>query len=215
MRPDNWTTLERQAAETARHLQALLREQAADTSERDRLRTLSACRPWLDRLQKARTTLTEFADTPDLDENFEKRWREALEARVKSASAAAAARIELQTAQDTRAELQFDPGWITAELDIQALANLRGLAHGAENDLSRVQRELEADQAKAATLRRYLGWTDILHLPPASTVKDAQRRLQAHPKLAAEAASAHNRLADAECRTGGDAARPPGATGAK
>ena len=198
MRPDNWTTLERQAAETATHLQILLREQAADTSERDRLRTVSACRPWLDRLQQTQSILAESADTPDLDETFEKRWREALEARVKSASATIAAETELQAARAARADLRFDAAWIAAEPDIKALANLRGLAQGAENDLPRVQREMEVDRAKAAALRRDLGWSDTLSLAPAPTVKDAQRRLQAQPKLAAEAASAQNRLTDAD-----------------
>ncbi|WP_158925791.1 AAA family ATPase [Acidisphaera sp. S103] len=198
LRPDGWTALERQATEAARALEALLAEQTEESRERDRLRTIGACRPWLDRLRAAQHTLTEAADAPELDETFEKRWRDALENGVKSTSAAMAARTELQAAQEARARLAFDPAWIAAETDISALADLRGRALGAEADLPKVVRDLTADQARSATLRRDLGWDDIFPLPPASVVKDAQRRLQQHLKLAQEAATAADRLADAD-----------------
>ena len=198
LRPDGWSALERQAQEAARTLETLLTEQAEEARERDRLRTIGACRPWLDRLRTAQQILTEAADAPDLDETFEKRWRDALENRVKSASSAEAAKTELRAAQDARAALTFDPAWIAAETDIATLADLRGRALGAETDLPKVQRDLAADLAKAAASRRDLGWDDAFPLPPAQVVKDAQRRLQQHPKLALEAASAQDRLAEAD-----------------
>jgi uncharacterized protein YhaN len=133
LRPDGWSTLERQATDAARDLETLLTEQAAEAGERDRLRTIGACRPWLDRLRDARHILTEAADAPDLDATFEKRWRDALEGRAKSASGAEAARTELQAAQEARAALTFEPTWIAAETEIKALADLRGLALGAES----------------------------------------------------------------------------------
>jgi uncharacterized protein YhaN len=198
LRPDGWTALERQATEAARVLETLLTEQANEIRERDRLRTIGACRPWLDRLLAAQHTLTDAADAPELDETFEKRWRDALENGVKSASAAAAARTELRTAQEARTKLIFDPAWIAAETDIKALADLRGLALGAEGDLPKVARELDTDQARSAALRRGLGWDEGFPLPSASVVKDAQRRLRDHPKLALEATAALDRLADAD-----------------
>lgn len=198
LKPDGWTALETQATDAARQLEALLAEQAEETRERDRLRTIGACRQWLERLHSARQTLTDAADAPELDDAFEKRWRDALEDGVKSASAATAARLERQAAQDARAALTFDPTWIAAEMDIKALTDLRGRAMGAEDDLPDVQRARDADQTKGAVLRRDLGWQDNVPLPPAPVVKDAQRRLQQHPKLAAEAASAQQQRADAD-----------------
>jgi uncharacterized protein YhaN len=198
LRPDGWNALERQAREAAQTLDALLAEQAEDARERDHLRTISACRPWLDRLHTAQHMLTEAADAPDLDDNFEKRWRDALENRVKSASSAEAARTELRAAQQTRAALTFDPAWIAAATDIAMLADLRGRAVGAETDLPDVRRELAADLAKAAAARGDLGWDAAFSLPPAQVVKDAQRRLQKHPQLALDAASAQDRQADAD-----------------
>jgi uncharacterized protein YhaN len=198
LRPDGWSALERQSAEADRHRDKLLAEQADDMQERERLRTIGACRPWLDRLQAARQILTASADAPDLDEAFEKRWRDALENGVKSASSAAAAKVELQSAQEARAALGFTPAWIAAETGIKALADLRGLALGTENDLPRVARELAADRARAEALRRDLGWDEAFPLPPAPVVKDAQRRLQLHPKLALEVTSAQDRLAEAD-----------------
>jgi uncharacterized protein YhaN len=198
LRPDGWSTLERQATEAARALETLQIEHTEETIERDRLRTIGACRPWLDRLRTAQHILTEAADAPDLDDTFEKRWRDALEDRVKSASSAEAAKTELRTAQEARAALTFDAAWIAAETDIKTLADLRGRALGAETDLPKVQRDLTADQASAAASRRDLGWDDTFALPPAPVVKDAQRRLQQHPKLALEATSAQERLAEAD-----------------
>jgi uncharacterized protein YhaN len=198
LRPDGWTALERQATEAGHVLETLLAEQGEEGRERDRLRTIGACRPWLDRLLVAQHTLTEAADAPELDETFEKRWRDALENGVKSTSAAAAARMELRTAQEDRLKLTFDPAWIAAETDIKALADLRGRALGAEADLPKVARDLATDQARSAELRRGLGWDDGFPLPPASVVKDAQRRLQQHPKLALEVMAAEDRLADAD-----------------
>jgi uncharacterized protein YhaN len=198
LRPDGWNALERRAEDAAKALETLLTGQADETRERDRLRTIGACRPWLDRLRTAHYVLTEAADAPDLDEHFEKRWRDALEERVKSASSAEAAKTDLRTAQEARSALTFDPAWIAAEAEIKALADLRGLALGAEGDLPKVERELADDLAKAAALRRDLGWDDAFALPPAPVVKDAQRRLQQHPKLASDAASAGDRLAETD-----------------
>lgn len=198
LRPDGWIALERQAAETSQHLQALLAEQDDETRERDRLRTIGACRPWLDRMHAAQRILADAADAPELDDGFEKRWRDALEDGVKSASAATAARTEWQSAQDTRAALRFDPAWIAAEIDITALADPRGLAMGAENDLPTVQRALDADRKRVADLRRDLGWHDSIALPPASVVKDAQRGLREHPGLAAAAAAARHQCAESD-----------------
>jgi uncharacterized protein YhaN len=198
LRPDGWTVLQREATDAARALETLLAQQAEDTSERESLRTISACRPWLDRLRTAQQILTESADAPELDETFGKRWRDALEDRVKSASSAEAAKTELRTAGEIRTELTFAPAWIAAETDIKALADLRGLALGAETDLPKVQRDLAAGQAKSAALRRDLGWNDAFPLPPAAVVKDSQNRLRQHPKLALDAATARDRLAEAD-----------------
>jgi uncharacterized protein YhaN len=197
LRPDGWTALEHQASEATSHLQILLTQQAEDTSERDRLRTIGACRPWLERLQTARQSLADAADAPELDETFEKRWREALVERATSAASVNDAANALQSAKDARSALAFDPAWIQAEADITALAILRGQALGAERDLPKVESDLAADRANAATLRQDLGWSADFPLPPAPIVKDAQRRLREHPKLAVDAASAHDRLAEA------------------
>jgi uncharacterized protein YhaN len=198
LRPDGFTTLERDATETAETLETLLAEQDAKTRERDRLRTIGACRPWLDRLRTAQQVLTDAADAPELDDTFEKRWRDALMHRATSVSGTAAARLELQAAHDARAALTFDPAWIAAEAEIKVLADLRGLALGAETDLPRVARDLAADRAKAASLRRDLRWDETFALPPAPVIKDAQRRLQQHPKLALEATAASERLTEAD-----------------
>jgi uncharacterized protein YhaN len=197
LRPDGWTALERTAADAAQTLETLLTTQSEDARDRDRLRTISACRPWLNRLHTAQQILTEAADAPDLDEAFEKRWRDALVNRTTSASNAAAATTDLQTAREDRAKLAFDPTWIQAETDIKTLADLRGQALGAERDLPKVQRDLAADQAKAAALRHDLGWPETFPLPPAPVVKDAQQRLQHHTKLAGDLTLAQERLAEA------------------
>ena len=198
MRPDHWAELEREATGSAQHLQTLLTEQAEDVRERDRLRTVSACRPWLDRLRAADRVLTEAQDAPELDPGFEQRWRDALQHNVVSAGNAQAAILDLEAARQARAELTFDPAWIAAEADIAALGILRGRAEGAEADLPKVERELTGEQARAATLRRDLGWHAALPLPPAPTTKDAQRRLRLHPKLAADAAAAQDTLSAAD-----------------
>ena len=198
LRPDSWSTLERQAADAARHLKTLLDQQAAGVAERDRLRTIAASRPWLDKLRTAERVRAEAADAPELDEAFERRWRDALEAGAKSASLATAAEAELMAAQEARLALGFDAVWLAAEAEIDALTILRGRAQGAEADLPGVERHLTEARAKAASLRRDLGWDAALALPPAPVVKDAQRRLQHHPKLAAEAATALARRADTE-----------------
>ncbi len=198
LRPDGWTALERQAAEAAQDLQALLAEQAEATRQRDHLRTIGSCRQWLDRLQKAQRILTEAADAPELDDSFEKRWREALQQGVVSAGNADAANAELRAARDDRAQLAFDPAWIAAEAEIKTLADLRGLALGAETDLPKVQRDLSADRARASVLRRDLGWDDAFALPPAPGVKDAQRRLQQHLPLAMADTAARDRREEAD-----------------
>ncbi len=198
LRPDGWTALERQAAEAAQTLQALLAEQAEATQQRDHLRTIGACRQWLDRLQKAQRILTEAADAPELDDSFEKRWREALQQGVVSAGNADAANAELRAARDDRAQLAFDPAWIAAEAEIKALADLRGLALGAETDLPKVQRDLSADRARVSVLRRELGWDDAFALPPAPVVKDAQRHLRQHGPLAMADTAARDRREDAD-----------------
>ena len=198
LRPEGWQTLERQATEATRHLEALLREQAENAAERERLRAIGACRPWLDRLHSAQIVLADTQDLPDLDEGFEWRWREALQQGVVTAGGAEAARLDLQAAREARAALNFDPAWIAADADITALGGLRGVATQCEIDLPTVQRELAAEQARATALRRDLGWNAGVPLPPVPVIKDAQRRLRQHPKLAADAAAAAETLAAAE-----------------
>ncbi len=198
LRPDGWIALERRAAETARELERLLAEQVDDGRERERLRTISACRPWLVRLQAANQILLDAADAPELDPGFEKRWRDALQAGVTSASAAETAKAEWQAAREHRAGLTFDPAWIAAEADIRPLADLRGLALGAETDLPGVERDLGAERAKRLALRRDLGWDDTVALPAATVVKEAQTRLRQHPKLAADAEAAAGKRTEAE-----------------
>ena len=198
LRPDGWQTLERQASETREHLEGLLRAQAEDAGERERLRTIGACRPWLDRLGAAQRVLADSQDVPALDEGFERRWREALQHGVVSAGGAEAARLELQAAGEARGGLSFEPAWIAAEAEITALGDQRGVAAQCEIDLPTVERELAAAQARAMALRRDLGWDAGLPLPPVPAIKDAQRRLRAQPKLAAEAAAAEDALAASE-----------------
>ncbi len=198
MRPDNWQTLEREAAETARRLDVLQAEQADDLRERDGLRTVSACRPWLDRLRAAEAALAETQDAPALDDGFEKRWRDALQQQVVTASSAAAAVVELQTARDTRAGLTFEPAWVAAEAEIAALGILSGRAEGAQTDLPEVERACAADRARIAILRRDLGLNTELPLPPAPAIKHAQQRLLLYPKLAADASAARDARAVSE-----------------
>ncbi|WP_428492544.1 AAA family ATPase [Rhodopila sp.] len=198
LRPDGWQTLERQATETAHQLQALLREQAENAAERERLRAIGACRPWLGRTHSAHLVLADTQDVPDLDDGFEWRWREALQQGVVTAGGAEAARLDLQTAREARAALHFDPAWIAADTDITALGGLRGVATQCEIDLPTVQRELAAGQARATAMRRDLGWNAGVPLPPVPVIKDAQRRLRQHPKLAADAAAAAEALTAAE-----------------
>ena len=192
MRPDNWQTLEREAADTARRLDVLQAEQTADLRERDGLRTIGACRPWLDRLRAAEAVLAETQDAPALDDGFEMRWRDALQHQVVTASGAEAAAVELQTARDVRAGLTFEPAWVAAEAQITALGILRERAEGAGIDLPEVERACAVDRARAATLRRDLGWNAEAGVPPAPSVKQAQQRLLRYPKLAADASAAHH-----------------------
>ena len=198
LRPADFTAMEKAAAEAAKQLHDLLAEQSADATERDRLRTVAACRPWLERLAAARSVLETAADVPDVDETFERRWRDALEEGAKSASAAATANAELLAARTARDGLSFDPAWLGVAADIAALADQRGLALGAETDLPRVQRDRDADQAMATASRQTLGWDATVPLPATAVVRDAQKRLQVHPKLAANAANAAERMAEAE-----------------
>ena len=198
LRPDSWQTLESQATEAARHLEGLLREQADDAAERERVRVIGACRPWLDRLHSAQLVLADTQDVPHLDDRFEWRWREALQQGVVTAGGAEAARLDLQAAREARAGLHFDPAWILADSEITALGGLRGVATQCEIDLPTMQREMAAEQARATALRRDLGWNAGLALPPVPVIKDAQRRLRQHPKLAADAAAAAENLAAAE-----------------
>ena len=128
LRPADFTAMEKAAAEAAKQLHDLLAEQSADATERDRLRTVAACRPWLERLAAARSVLETAAGVPDVDETFERRWRDALEEGAKSASAAATANAELLAARTARDGLSFDPAWLGVAADIAALADQRGLA---------------------------------------------------------------------------------------
>jgi uncharacterized protein YhaN len=198
LRPDGWTALEKQAEAAAQHLRSLLDAQAADAVEKDRLRTIAASRPWLDKLRAAELTRVQAADAPNLEQGFEKRWRDALEARATSASLATSAEADLIAAQQARAALTFDPAWISAQPEIDTLPPLLGVVQRAQADLPEVQRHLAEEQAKAATLRHDLGWDATLSLPQAPVVKDAQRRLQQHPKLTAESDTAQTRLTDAQ-----------------
>ena len=194
LRPDNWRAMERHASETAETLRILLDEQTTETQERERLRTIGACRPWLDRLHAAAQTLAEAHDAPDLDDSFEKRWRDALEEGAKCLSAAQAASAELDLAQQSRADLTFDPAWVEAEVDIKALVDLRAVALGAETDLPQVEREQQTERSRAAALRQDLGYPETLPLPSAQLVRNAQKCLQQQPKLASEATAAQDRL---------------------
>jgi uncharacterized protein YhaN len=198
LRPDGWLAMERQARDAADALQALLTEQAAETRERDGLRTISACRPWLDRLRTARETIEAAADAPDLDDTFEKRWRDALTDRATAVSSVTDATAELASARNDRTGLTFDPAWIAAEADIDYLAELRGEALSAERDLPKVAAEVAKDLGEAARLRHDLGWDTAVPLPPTAVVKDAQRRLQSHAKRSSDAAAARDALADAD-----------------
>lgn len=198
LRPADFVTLERQAEETARQLEILLAEQAAETEERDRLRTIRACRPWLDRLRTTQHTLDMSADTPDLDPDFEKRWRDALTERATAQASVTDADRDLRSAREEREKLTFDPAWIAAAAGIKEVGDLRGVAQAAERDRPAVARDLAAHRTNAARLRHDLGWDDTVALPPAPVVKDAQRRLQQHPKLDHEAAAAQDRLAEAD-----------------
>jgi hypothetical protein len=198
LRPEGWTKMERDATDAAQKLEALLAEQKAGMAERDHLRTIGATRPWLDRLRDARERLANTAGAPELDNAFEQRWRDALEAGAKTASIADAAQASLAAATEARAALTFDPTWLEAETAIDALAELRGVAQGAMTDLPKRQSEMTELAAKSARSRQDLGWDPAMVPPPAPDVLDAQRRLRRYPKLAADAAAAERERADAE-----------------
>lgn len=200
LRPDGWATLEREATDASRRLDALLAEQEACGFERDRLRGLGAVRPWLDRLQAARRTLADAGDAPDLDDQFERRWREALEAGSRSASLAEAAAVALSAAEAARASMTSDAAWIEAGEEIERLAGLRGPAIAAAADLPAAQAALAEVQEQCMRLRRDLGWDAALAPPAASAMAEAQRHLGEHPVLAAEAGSAERAQAEAERR---------------
>ena len=206
LRPDGWQTLERQAAGRRRNLEHPARRTGRRGQERDRLRTIGACRPWLERLHFAHSVLAEAQDAPELDDGFEKRWRDALEDGVRVSQRRHAAETALQLAPQARATLTFDPAWIAAEADITALAELRGVALAGR---SRPAEAWSANGTRNRPGRRRCGaslatWARLA-LPPAAVVKDAQRRLQQHPKLALEAAAAQDRLAQADPRPCGHA----------
>ena len=196
LRPDGWNKLEREANDAAAQLATLTSEQAVGLSERDRLRTMGAIRPWLERLRIAQQVLADDPDTPDLDDSFEQRWRNALAAGATSTSAAKAAEAELLAAQEARVILHFDQVWLDAAAEIEALTELRGRALGAQSDLPGVQAQLAEAQANAARLRRDLGWSDDVELPAIPAVRDAQRLLQKHPSLVAQADSARREQAE-------------------
>jgi uncharacterized protein YhaN len=197
LRPDGWTKLEREAADALRNLETLAAEQAAGIAERDRLRTIGATRPWLERLRAATEIVENAADAPELDDTFEQRWRAAVEAGAKSASIAEAAEATLLEAKQARAVLLFEPTWLEAETAIDALAKLRGLAVGAQSDLPKAQAEYADAAAKAARLRQDLGWDAKMVPPPGPEIKDARRRLRLHPDLASDATSTERERAEA------------------
>lgn len=197
LRPDGWQALERAATETTRQCEILLHEQTQIGRERERLRTIAACRPWLARMTAASVLLAEAGEAPELDTGFEKRWRDALQAGVVTAGNAEAARRHLQAMRESRAALCFDPSWIAAQAEIAALADLRGVAAQCEIDLPLVEQERTAEHARATMIRRDLGWDAITPLSPAHVIADAQRQLRLHPKLAADAAAAADALATA------------------
>ena len=197
LRPEGWSKLERDAETAAKQLETLVSEQEAGASERDRLRAIGAVRPWLDRLHAAQLTLESAGQVPELDDAFERRWREALEAGAKSASAADAAGAAVQAIRDARATMIFDADWLAAEAAIDALAEMRGRAQGAEADLPGIRQELADGQARGMALRRELDWDAMLPLPPAPAVRDAQKMLQSYPTLAAEVVSTEKAVSEA------------------
>ena len=190
MKPDDWGRLEREATEASARLAALREQHEAGEAERARLRTVAAVRPWLARLHAAREVLDDAGDAPELEPGFEPRWREALAESARTASTVAAAEAALAAAEEARESLSFDPTWLAAETDIDALAKARGRALGAEDDLPAVRAALAVAVERQSELRRDLGWDAAVPLPPAAVVRDAQTRLRGHPGLVADVTAA-------------------------
>lgn len=209
LRPDAWGLLERQAADSAKHLTALLEEQTAAVAERDRLRTIGASRPWLDKLRAAERVRIEAGDAPELDDTFERRWRDALEAGATSSSLALAAEADLLAAGEARSTLSFDPAWLAVEAEIDALPALRGRAQGAETDLPAVERTLAEERARASALRRELGWDEAVALPPRAHRQGCAKPSATAPEVGRR--GRHSRTPGGGCRTG--VGRDPGRNG--
>lgn len=198
LRPDAWNRADVEAAEAAQRLKSLLEEQEAEASERDRLRTVGAVRPWLVRLHEADAALDHIGAAPELEPGFEARWRRALEDGARCASALNFAVTALEDERAGRAALSFDPAWLDAGDRIGAVAELAGRASGAEAELPGVRASLAQADARCSGLRRDLGWGAAVEPPFAAAVKAAQQHLRSYPSLAAKAAAAEEARAELE-----------------
>ncbi len=190
IRPDGWAKLESTATNASAALLALQTELRDLTATQRHLQLIRAIRPWLARLRAAEDILRQTAQVPLLDADFAPRWRAALEAQARTASALQAAADALAQAQQARAGLQFAPAWADAADRLAMLDQHRGEAAGALRDLPGVTEALRRAQADAATLRRDLGWAADLPVPAAPLVARARKHLQALPPLRAAQATA-------------------------
>ena len=190
IRPDGWARLESAASTTAAALQTLHDERRHLVDTQRDLQMIRAIRPWIERLRTAEHALQNSAQVPLLDADFARRWRMALEAQARTASAVKAAEDALSRARRTRAAMQFDPAWADANDTLTRLDEQRGDAAGALRDLPSVSDALTKAKADAATLRRDLGWDADVPLPAAPLVARARKHLQSHPQLRAAQASA-------------------------
>ena len=197
LRPADFTAMEKAAAEAAKQLHDLLAEQSADATERDRLRTVAACRPWLERLAAARSVLETAADVPDVDETFERRWRDALEEGAKSASAAATA-----NAAERMAEAERHLAATTADLealpdtgDVTALADLLAGLRAAGDPAARLDTAARKVREAEAALRAALAAIPDCPLPEAAlgtTAAPSETKLTAADKALSQAERAHD-----------------------
>ena len=198
LRPDAWNRADADSADAARRLKHLLEEHEAEAAERNRLRTVSAARPWLVRLHEADAALDRVGTAPELEPGFEARWRKALEDGARCASALNFAATALADEHAGRASLSFDRAWLDASDRIEAMAELAGRASGAETDLPGVRASLAQADGRCSGLRRDLGWDAAVDLPSAAAVRAAQQHLRAHPSLLAKAGTAEDARAELE-----------------
>lgn len=190
LRPQDWQTLEQQvaAAQTARA--ALGKAQAAAATELQHRNRVRAIRPWLGARRDAMARLAALSDAPRLGATFEKSWRDALAADTKATSVAAATEQAVAAQQLSDPATGYDSELLDAAIEIDTVAQQRGVALQAEVDLPDLERQLAASRRDIDRLRHELGWDAATELPPSPAVTGARRHLAERASLATRAAQA-------------------------